>query len=219
MILIFFGPPGSGKGTQAQYLVRNRNFLHVSTGELLRDEINRDTLLGREVRDIMERGDYISDDIIMALIEKQLLNSGEKHIILDGFPRTYNQVIELDKILDKDNIKLGIVIDFDIDLDKLIDRVSGRFSCRDCGAVYHDVYHKPAQEKVCDKCYGDNFERRADDQPEVLKNRIQKYLSATEVIKKHYAEKGKMISIDASSSPEEVRDSVIRTLAQFGFDI
>lgn len=219
MILIFFGPPGSGKGTQAKYLVQNKNFLHISTGELLREEINRDTLLGREVRDIMDRGDYISDDIIMTLVEKQLLNSGSKHIILDGFPRTYNQVLELEKILNKTRIDLGLVIDFDIDLEKLVDRVSGRFSCRDCGAVYHDVYRRPFQENVCDKCYGVSFERRADDQPEVLKNRIQKYLSATEVIKKHYAEKGKMISIDASSNPEEVKNSVIRTLSQFGFDI
>lgn len=219
MIVVLFGPPGSGKGTQAQYLVKSGKYIHISTGELLREEINRATVLGKQVKDIMERGDFPSDEIIMKLIEKHLLESKSEQIILDGFPRTLNQVLEFEKIIDKNQLKIGLVIDFKIDFEMLVDRVSGRYSCKNCGTVYHDVYNKPQKTGICDICHGDSFERRVDDQPEVLKNRIQKYLCSTEAIKNYYADKGVVVSIDASNNREEVRESVNKTLAQFGFDI
>lgn len=219
MILVLFGPPGSGKGTQSEYLLQTGKFIHISTGELLRAEVKRATPLGMRVANIMEKGELVHDEILMALIKNCLSEISTKHIIFDGFPRTLNQAEAFTCMLDDKDLKVDLVVDFKIDLDQLIDRISGRFSCSDCGFVYHDIYHKLSVEGICDKCHGTKFVRRIDDQSEVVKNRIQQYLSSTEVVKQYYMQKGIMVSVDASNDPETVKLSLKNCLSQAGFDI
>lgn len=219
MNIILFGPPGSGKGTQAQLLTETESFLHLSTGDLLRNEIKRDTLLGKQVKDIMERGDFPSDDLILQVVDSALKCNVKENVIFDGFPRTENQAIELDALLKKINSKVDLVVDFQIDFDLLLQRISGRYSCKSCGAVYNDESQKPKIDGVCDRCNGKEFVRRPDDNPDVLKNRIRKYLDETEVVKNYYIKNNLLVNINASKKPEEVRDELIERIRQAGFEL
>ena len=218
MNLVLFGPPGSGKGTQAQFLTETTHFSHISTGELLRNEVKRDTLLGKRVKDIMDKGDFPSDDIILDLVSGALNSSIHNHIIFDGFPRTINQAYLLDKLLDTRGVKVDFVVDFQVDLDLLLDRISGRYSCQDCGAVYNNLFQKPKVEGVCDRCGGENFVKRQDDNPDVLKNRIHRYLNETEVVKDFYIKKNLLVNINASKNPDDVRKELNLYIRQAGFD-
>ena len=138
MILILFGPPGSGKGTQAQYLVDNMNFQHISTGDLLRNEIKQNTDLGNQVKGIMDAGLYVPDDIIIKIVDNIIAKEPEKNYIFDGFPRTLNQALAMEQLLGVRHLKVDLVIDFSVNLEELVQRISGRFSCAACGTVYHD---------------------------------------------------------------------------------
>ena len=156
MIVVFIGPPGSGKGTQAKLFEDHCGFKHISTGDLLRDEIKAETHLGVSIKDTMEAGGFVSDDVIMDLIDKAIVQKNEK-IIFDGCPRTLHQAKKLENILKKHGKKVDLALDFIVDFDKLVERISGRFSCIHCGALYHSVNKKPLQEGVCDKCGGTEF--------------------------------------------------------------
>ncbi len=217
MNLILFGPPGSGKGTQAQFLLESQSFLHISTGDLLRNEVRRGTLLGNEVKDIMERGNFPSDDIIFNIVSKEVISTQRQHIIFDGFPRTLNQAHLLDSLLEKNQAKVNLVVDFCVDLDLLLHRITGRYSCENCGAVYNQEFLQPKLADVCDKCGSEKFIRRQDDNPDVLKNRIQKYLTETEVIKDYYIKKNLLVKINASNNPEDVRAQLSLCIRQAGF--
>lgn len=217
MIIILFGPPGCGKGTQAQFLLESGKFVHLSTGDLLRSEINRGTPIGIEVKNIIEKGDFPSDTIILKLVESFLLNIDDKHVILDGFPRTKNQAYMLDELLKLRNETITFFFDFKIDIANLIERISGRFSCAKCGAVYHDKSRKPKVEGVCDICGSNEFVRRADDQPDVLRNRVDKFLNTTAVVKDYYEQKGVVIPLDASSGADNLKTVIKDVLVKAGF--
>ncbi|MBX3457137.1 MAG: nucleoside monophosphate kinase [Candidatus Paracaedibacteraceae bacterium] len=219
MILVLFGPPGSGKGTQSELLLETGNFVHISTGDLLRAEIASGSEIGLKVKEIMSQGSFPSDDIIIALVKDQLDTHKGKQIIFDGFPRTLNQVLAFDNLLGVQRENVSIVINLQVDLDQLVDRVSGRFSCKECGAVYHDKNKRPLQDGVCDRCQGTEFVRRADDQPEVLRNRVRTYLDQTQAVCDFYRQKDLVVDLDASKDPVSVNNDLKISLAQAGFKI
>lgn len=219
MIFIFFGPPGSGKGTQAQYLVENFGFIHISTGELLRKEIEEKSDLGNKVKTLIESGLYVPDEIVTEIISKILSKSTSANFIFDGYPRTINQALAFDKLLSVKKLKVDLVINFEIDTEQLIERISGRFSCASCGAVYHDVYKKPYIEGTCDKCQGKEFVRRKDDNPEVLKKRVEVYMNEIEAVREFYHNKNLVKNINASQAAESIQMEVKNSLVQSGFII
>lgn len=217
MILVLFGPPGSGKGTQAQFLVENHGYRHVSTGDLLREEIRADTDLGKQVKKIMDNGMYVPDDIILKIVGNIIANDSISNYIFDGFPRTINQALAFDSLLGVRHLKVDLVIDFSVNLEKLVDRISGRFSCERCGAVYHDNFNRPKVDGECDKCHFTKFIRRQDDDASVVKRRIEVYLTETEAVRDFYATNGVLMTIDASRNLVDVQSSVKDCLTQFGF--
>lgn len=219
MILILFGPPGSGKGTQAQYLVDNMNFQHISTGDLLRNEIKQNTDLGNQVKGIMDAGLYVPDDIIIKIVDNIIAKEPEKNYIFDGFPRTLNQALAMEQLLGVRHLKVDLVIDFSVNLEELVQRISGRFSCAVCGTVYHDKFNKPKVAGVCNKCQATSFVRRQDDDETVVKRRIEVYLEETEVVRDYYTQKGALVTINASKNLDDVKSNIKDCLSQVGFTI
>lgn len=220
MILVLFGPPGSGKGTQSQYLVNECGFNHISTGDLLRGEIKAGSELGLNIKDTIDQGGFISDDIVIKLVEQAVDKMAGKPIIFDGFPRTVNQALAFDELLSVRKLKVDIVVNLEIDFEKIVERISGRFTCATCGAVYHKIYQPPKVDGTCDRCAGHDFAIRKDDQPDVIKNRLQVYQNETEAVRKFYESKDQiLVSIDASNSPELVKQSLMKKLTQVGIEL
>jgi len=218
MIIVFFGPPGSGKGTQAQELEKTmQGLVHVSTGDLLRQEITSDSELGRNLKTQIEAGKFVTDDIILELVSGILGKNIKKDIIFDGFPRTLHQAIAFDTLLGVENLQVDVVFDFDIDVHVLMERVSGRYMCLGCGAVYHKENKKPKVENVCDQCGGIRFAERKDDSAAALETRLKIYQKETLPIKKYYADKGVLKRIDASLSPKEVTRIIKTALTEACF--
>lgn len=219
MIFIFFGPPGSGKGTQAQYLVDNYGFIHISTGELLRREIEEKSELGGKVQSLIESGLYVPDEVVTEVVSKVLSKSTEGNFIFDGYPRTLNQALAFDELLSVKKLKVDLVVNFVIETEKLVERISGRFSCASCGAVYHDVYKPTLVDGTCDKCQGKDFVRRKDDNPEVLKKRVEIYMKEIEAVCDFYRTRNLVKDIDASQTAESIKMAVENSLVQSGFII
>ena len=209
MKLILLGPPGSGKGTQAQKIEQKYNLKQLATGDLLRDEIKSESKIGREVKKIIDRGELVSDKIIISLIEnsidKKKFSTG---FILDGFPRSVCQAKALDKILQKKNLALDIAIELLVEDKKLINRIVGRFSCANCSAVYHDFDNKTKKEGICDKCGSRDFLRRSDDTKEVFAERLKEYYRLTSPIIPYYKDKGMLKSINAMKSISYIENNI-----------
>jgi adenylate kinase len=217
MILVFFGPPGSGKGTQAEVLQKQiPDLFHISTGDLLRQEIASGSDLGRSIQAKVQAGEFPKDELIMQLIEGILENNAKKDILFDGFPRTLQQALAFDTLLGVVNLKVDIVFDFDVDANVLIERVSGRYMCRECGAVYHEKSKKPKVDSICDQCGSSHFVKRPDDTARVLESRLKIYQEVTLPAKDYYSEKGILKKIDASLSQNEVTDCINVALLQAG---
>ena len=213
MKLILLGPPGSGKGTQAQKIEKKYHLKQLATGDLLRDEIKSGSKIGREVKSIIDKGELVSDSIIISLIENSIndkrLSSG---FVLDGFPRSLCQAKALDKILNQYNLALDVVIELLVDDKKLVDRIIGRFSCTDCSAVYHDVDHNTKKKGICDKCGSSNFSRRSDDNEVVFTERLKEYYRLTAPIIPYYKDKGILKSINAMKSITYTENSIYKIL-------
>lgn len=217
MIIVFFGPPGSGKGTQAQELKRTiSDLLHVSTGDLLRYEIASGSVLGRNIQETMQAGKFVSDDIVIQLVTDIVKKNAQKDIIFDGFPRTINQAIAFDTLLGVENLKVNVVFDFDIDVQDLVERISGRYTCLECGAVYHEKNKRPTVDGVCDQCGSCRFDKRADDTCSVLTTRLNIYQEQTMPAKKYYGDKGVLKKVNASLPQEEVAYSIKAALLEAG---
>jgi adenylate kinase len=215
MVIVFFGPPGSGKGTQAQKLKETmQNVAHVSTGELFRQEIAKKSELGCLIEAKMQAGELIADKVVMQLVSDVVQKNAEKQIIFDGFPRTLNQAIALDTLLGVKDLKVDIVFDFDIDVQVLADRISGRYTCAHCGAVYHELTKAPKENGVCDQCGGMAFDKRQDDNAQVLQKRVKIYQDDTLPIKEYYGNKGVLKRIDASLEPEVVAQFINAALKE-----
>lgn len=205
MILVFLGPPGAGKGTQAKLLSQRMGFLHLSTGDLLREAVKNQTPLGKKAKEYMDRGELVPDELIVQLIEETMPKDG--NVILDGFPRTVNQALALEEMLKGKGEKILKVLFFDVPDEVIVDRLSGRRVCSKCGAVYHVKYNPPKVEGVCDLC-GGTLVQRDDDKEEVVRKRLEVYRKQTQPLIEFYQEKGIIYKLDAGKGVEELFEEV-----------
>lgn len=202
LILIFLGPPGSGKGTQAQKIAEAKKIPHISTGEMIRKQIEEQTALGLQAKEIVESGAYVSDDLIIEmLLERIAYKDCQEGYLLDGFPRTIHQAEALLSRFKKE-IKLKVV-NFKIEENVLLERLTGRLTCRACGAISHKIFSPPLQEGVCNRCGGDLYQR-ADDQVESVQQRLKVYEEKTAPLVEYFKERKMLLEVDASKSPETV---------------
>ena len=204
MNIILLGPPGAGKGTQAKRLVEERGMVQLSTGDMLREARSSGTEFGRVVAAVMDRGDLVTDEIVIGLIHERLQSAGERGVIFDGFPRTLKQADALEALLARCGGRLGAAIEIRVDDEALVSRIAGRFTCRDCGAVYHDVTRRPKEEGVCDVCGGREFTRRADDNAESLRTRLMEYYKKTSPLIGYYHAKHLLRSVDGLAPVDAV---------------
>jgi adenylate kinase len=214
MNLILLGPPGSGKGTQAKRIEQKYGAVQLATGDMLRAVTRSGSVLGTEVKSIMDSGRLVPDAILIAMIAERIAEPDCRNgFTLDGFPRTVPQAEALDAMLCERGLKLDHVILFEVDEAALIDRLSGRFTCRTCGASYHDRYNRPRVEGVCDICGGRDFERRADDRPEAVKTRFEAYRQQTAPILPYYRARGILRQIDGMADIDTVTREIDRLMA------
>ena len=205
MNIILLGPPGAGKGTQADRLVKERGMVQLSTGDMLREKRKDDSPLGHEVAAIMDTGGLVSDDIVSALIDDKLTNMTDAQgAIFDGYPRTQAQAVSLDEILAKHGRKLDHVIELVVDEDKLVERIVGRFTCANCGAGYHDTFKQPKVAGTCDICGHHEFKRRPDDNEETVRTRMAEYRAKTQPILPYYEAKGLVAKVDGMADIDHV---------------
>jgi adenylate kinase len=205
VILVFLGPPGAGKGTQAKLLSQRMGFLHLSTGDLLREAVKNQTPLGKKAKEYMDRGELVPDGLIVQLIEETMPKDG--NVILDGFPRTVNQALALEEMLKGKGEKISKVLFFDVPDEVIIDRLSGRRVCSKCGAVYHVKYNPPKVEGMCDLC-GGSLVQRDDDREEVVKKRLEVYRKQTQPLIEFYQDRGIIYRLDAEKGVEELFEEV-----------
>jgi len=213
MNIILLGPPGSGKGTQAKRIEQTHGIIQLSTGDMLRATTNSDTEFGRRVKAIMDSGQLVPDDIIVEMIDRRIVQPDCRNgFILDGFPRNVPQAKALDAILAEHNFKLDHVILLDVDEAALVDRLSGRFTCAQCGASFHDRYNRPSREGVCDVCCGTAFVPRADDRSEAVKARFEVYRGQTAPILPYYSDRGILRVVNGMAEIDEVAREIDRIL-------
>ena len=212
MNIILLGPPGAGKGTQARHLVETRNMIQLSTGDMLREARTSGTEMGRIVADVMDRGQLVTDEIVIGLIREKLEGYKAGGFIFDGFPRTLPQADALAALLAATGEKLDAVIEMQVDDAALVARITGRFTCGDCGEVYHDVTHRPAVDGVCDKCGGTNMKRRADDNEDSLRQRLMEYYKKTSPLIGYYYAKDQLRIVDGLAEIEDVQKAIAAIL-------
>lgn len=205
MNIILLGPPGAGKGTQAERLERSRHMIQLSTGDMLRDEVASGSDLGQQAKAIIETGRLMPDNIMIQIVSEQLCRDECEHgFTLDGFPRTAEQARALDDLMAEKGMKLDGVIEMKVDDDLLTERITGRFSCARCGAGYHDKYHLPKQTGVCDECGSTEFRRRADDNEKTVRERLAAYHELTEQILPYYRHKDLLHTVNGMAGIDEV---------------
>ncbi|MDH3195338.1 MAG: adenylate kinase [Hyphomicrobiales bacterium] len=214
MRLIVLGPPGAGKGTQAQRLVVNYGLVQLSTGDMLRAAIAAQTPIGLEAKAIMEAGKLVPDNVVTGIISDRLDDDDVKGgFILDGFPRTLRQADALESLLAQKAMPLDGVILLEVDDDALVERVSGRFTCAGCGTGYHDRFKPTKKDGVCDVCGSTEFRRRADDNAETMRTRLQAYYKDTAPLVGYYYAKGKLKAVDGMADIDAVGREIDAVLA------
>ncbi len=217
MNIILLGPPGAGKGTQAQRLEKRYGMVQLSTGEMLREAVASGSELGRKAKEIMDSGRLMPDDLMILMIGDRIDQQDcRQGFILDGFPRTTPQAMALDQMLEEKNLKLDYVIEMKADEDALVERISGRFSCANCGAGYHDSFKQTRQPGVCDVCQGTKFTRRGDDNEATVRRRLEAYHAQTAPILPYYEEKGTLVTVDGMADIDEVARQIDGVLAGHG---
>ena len=202
--IILLGPPGAGKGTQAARLQANRGMIQLSTGDMLREAVAAGTPVGLKAKEVMARGELVSDAIVSALIGERLDASAGSGAIFDGFPRTKHQAEALEILLAERGRHLDHVIELVVDENELVKRITGRFTCANCGTGYHDTFRPTKVPGVCDACGSTEFKRRPDDNEETVRTRMAEYRAKTEPILPYYEAKGLVRPVDGMASVEEV---------------
>lgn len=220
MNIILLGPPGAGKGTQARRLEESRGLVQLATGDMLRAAVARQTEYGKQAKAVMERGDLVSDDIVVAIIAERLdqpdvdRQDGKGGFVLDGFPRNVAQAEALDKMLQSKAMKLDAAIEMKVDDEALVERISGRFACANCGKTYHDRFDPPKTPGVCDACGSTEFVRRDDDNAETVRSRLEVYHRQTAPLVDYYDGQGKLKTVDGMASMDEVTRQLEKVLDQ-----
>jgi adenylate kinase len=211
--LVLLGPPGAGKGTQAARLKEKFDLAHLSTGDMLREAVAADSEVGREAKGIMAEGRLVPDDLINRLVAERIAQPDcARGFILDGFPRTIAQAEALDRLLAERDLKLDAVIEIEVDDDALVARIGGRFACARCGTLYHDTTRPTRVEGVCDVCGSTEFTRRADDNPETVRARLQSYHDQTAPLLPYYRDKGLLVTVDGMAEIDQVTDEILRRI-------
>ena len=214
MNIILLGPPGAGKGTQAQRLVEAHGMRQLSTGDMLRAAVKAGTPVGLQAKAVMDRGELVSDEIVSALIGDELDAMGAgTGAIFDGYPRTAAQAESLDAILGARGRKLDHVIELDVDEEALVERITGRFTCANCGKGYHDKFEQPRQPGVCDKCGSHEFKRRPDDNEETVRTRMAEYRAKTAPILPIYEARGIVSRVNGMAEMDHVTAAIERIIA------
>lgn len=212
MNLIFFGPPGAGKGTQAKRLVSDLGVPHLSTGDILREAVRQGTPLGQQAKPLMEAGKLVPDDLVIGLVEERLTQpDAQKGFILDGFPRTIPQAEALEAALSKAGRRVDHVISLEVPNEELVERLSGRRSCPKDGSVYHVVSSPPRKEGYCDAC-GTGLIQRADDQEDKVRNRLRVYEDQTSPLKAWYQKRGLLRAVQGVGAPDAIYADIRRAL-------
>ena len=215
MKLILLGPPGAGKGTQAKRLEDAYDIVQLSTGDMLREAVEAGTEVGKKAKDIMEAGELVPDDIVVKIIEDRIAEPDCRNgFILDGFPRNVAQAEALDEMLARKGTGLDKVVEIRVDDDILVDRISGRFTCAQCGEGYHDKHKLPQKDNVCDKCGSTEFIRRPDDNAETVRARLATYHEQTAPLLPYYEEKGILAVVDGMQPIDEVTRQIREVLEE-----
>lgn len=214
MNIILLGPPGAGKGTQAKFLQERLNICKLSTGDMLRAAAASGSDLGNQLKSIMAAGQLVTDEIMIDLIRDRIKQADcANGFILDGFPRTIPQAHALDKMLQKEGKRMDYVIELKVNDEELIERIAGRYSCKKCGAGYHDSFQKPAKEGVCDDCGSTEFVRREDDNRATVGKRLEAYNAQTAPLLPYYRERGTLQTVDGMADIGEVTSQIDRIIS------
>lgn len=217
MNLILLGPPGAGKGTQAQRLEESHRLVQLSTGDMLRAAVASGSEIGKIAKSIIEAGKLVPDDVMVEMIEQRIDEPDcAGGFILDGYPRTVAQAEALDDLLRRKDKRLDAVIEMAVDDGILVERISGRFSCADCGAGYHRRFQPTAREGVCDRCGGTEFKQRPDDNEETVKTRLAAYHAQTEPLLPYYRERGVLKTVDGMAAIDDVTAQIGTALGALG---
>jgi adenylate kinase len=213
MKLVLLGPPGAGKGTQAERIEQRYGLAHLSTGEMLREAVAAGTEVGRQAKGIMAAGRLVPDDLIIRLVEERISQPDcARGFVLDGFPRTLRQAEALDMLLARRGQKLDAVVEIAVDDDALVERIAGRFSCAKCGAGYHDRFKPTRTPGVCDACGSTELIRRPDDNAETVRSRLRAYHDQTAPLLPYYRDKGLLVTVDGMAEIDQVTEEVFRKI-------
>lgn len=209
MNLVLMGLPGAGKGTQAEKIVAHYGIPQISTGDMFRAAMANETALGLEAKSYIDKGELVPDEVTNGIVKERLAEPDtEKGFLLDGFPRTLDQTMALDKMLKELGKKLDAVIEINVPEEILVERLAGRFICKNCGATYHKIFNPTTVEGTCDRCGGHEFFQREDDKPETVKNRLAVNIKSSEPILSYYKDQGLLQSIDGDREIDAVFNDV-----------
>jgi adenylate kinase len=215
MRVVLVGPPGAGKGTQAQFVSAHQAVLQISTGDIFRANVSEGTVLGKQAREYMEAGDLVPDEITVAMVRERLqADDAQRGFLLDGFPRTVPQAVQLDEILAEMRTLLNVVLELVVDDGEVIRRLSGRRTCHQCGHIWHVDFDPPSADGICDNCGGELFQRD-DDRAATIRHRLEVYYEQTAPLIGHYAELGILVGIDAMGPVDDVTERATAALRPF----
>ena len=216
MRLVLVGPPGAGKGTQAQFIASHFAIPKISTGEIFRANVSEGTELGVEARKYMDAGDLVPDEVTIGMVKERLSHDDTSEgFLLDGFPRTVQQAVVLDDMLATHGVGLDVVLELVVDDEEVVRRLSGRRTCRRCGHVWHLDFDPPATEGVCDRCGGELFQRD-DDSELTIRHRLEVYADQTSPLIGYYGDRGLLSGVDSTGPVEDVTERAINALRRFG---